>query len=47
MNRNVLSIPNEEDCFTKMHEYFRSQEKPKMSKIGILHSRFASDKNTI
>jgi hypothetical protein len=49
MNRNILSVPLEEDCFTKLDNSFKDSGEISSlhSKLGIIHSRFASNKNTI
>ena len=47
MNRNILSVPLEEDCFTKLDQSFKEDPNKIASKMGIIHSRFASNKSTI
>jgi glucosamine--fructose-6-phosphate aminotransferase (isomerizing) len=44
MLKNRVSVPQEQDCFYKLQSFFLSSETPIKSKIGILHSRYASNK---
>jgi glucosamine 6-phosphate synthetase-like amidotransferase/phosphosugar isomerase protein len=47
MDRNMLSIPQEEDCFFRMKDAIDNDGNKVNSKMGILHSRYASHKLTI
>jgi glucosamine 6-phosphate synthetase-like amidotransferase/phosphosugar isomerase protein len=40
-------VPHEEDCFYKMQEAYKAEEGRVESKIGVLHSRYASTKGKI
>ncbi len=44
MLKNRVSVPQEQDCFYKLQSFFLSADTPIQSKIGILHSRYASNK---
>ncbi len=47
MNNNIISVPLEDDCFFKMAQSYTKQDEKIQSKLGILHSRFASAKGVI
>lgn len=42
-NREV-SVPIEEDCFTKMEKSFESNKEAIKSKFGVVHSRYSSSR---
>ncbi len=42
-NRSV-SVPLEQDCFTKMEKSFAASEKQLNSKFAVLHSRYSSSR---
>ncbi|CDW73732.1 glucosamine--fructose-6-phosphate aminotransferase [Stylonychia lemnae] len=47
MNKSRISVPQEEDCFFKMSESFTNQDEKIKSRLGVLHSRYASTKGAI
>jgi glucosamine 6-phosphate synthetase-like amidotransferase/phosphosugar isomerase protein len=47
MSGHIISVPTEEDAFYKMDTTFLGAENKMKSKMGILHTRYASNKETI
>ena len=44
LRNRAVSVPLEEDCFTKMQKSFKDDHSGIKSKFGILHSRYSSSK---
>lgn len=47
MIKHIVSVPAEEDCFFKMAMAYNKEDHKIRSKLGILHSRYASTKGII